>query len=516
MLITKIKFLTIGLILLFSIAINAQTAQKADLVIVNANVRTIDDKLPVAEAVAVAKNKIIAVGKNKEIRAFADENTKIIDAGGRLVLPGFNDSHVHFIDIGNKFTSINLRDVKTPEELVGKISFYARFLPKGSWILGGGWNTANWTPAEFPRKKLIDAVTPDNPVFIYNSDASGAFANSSALKIANLDQTKTDAKSDFIERNADGEPTGILKGAAVNILKFYAPKSPQTNKEVLAETAGNYAASLGITSVQDMSMHEYHVGVYDKLAAEGKLKTRIYDCLALSNWRDLADQNIERANGSGMVRNGCLKEFYEGSPEILTKLYQEISAADKANLQIMIHAIGGNANHQILPIFERVARENGKKDRRFRIEHAFGVRPLDVKRFADSKIIASMQPFLFFGGSNNYRIFLDNKTNLAFGSDAPISEFNPLLGIYAAVSSSENSANAASAQTLSVEEAVRQYTAGAAYAEFQENVKGTISVGKYADMIILSDDIFTIKVEEIPKVKVLITILNGKTVYEAE
>ncbi len=497
----------------FAFAAEAQTVQKADLIVVNANVRTIDEKLPRAEAVAVAKNKIIAVGTSEDVRVLAGENTQIIDAGGRLVLPGFNDSHVHFMDIGNKFTSINLRGVKTPEELIEKIAFYARFLPKGSWILGGGWNTANWNSAEFPTKNLIDKVTSENPVFIYNSDASEAFANSSALKIANLDQIKTDSKNDFIERSADGEPTGILKGAAVNVLKFYVPKSPQTNKKVLAETAGNFAASLGITSVQDMSMHEYHVDTYNKLAAEGKLKTRIYDCQALSNWRVLAEQNIERASGNPLVRNGCLKEFYEGTPEVLAKLYAEISAADKANLQIMIHAIGGSANHQILPIFERVAGENGKKDRRFRIEHAYAVRPSDVKRFADAKIIASMQPFLFFGSSGDYKFFLDNKVNLAFGSDAPISDFNPLLGIYAAV---DDSRGGTSAPTLSVEEAVRQYTLGAAYAEFQENEKGTISVGKYADLVILSDDIFTIKKDEIPKTEVLITILDGKIVYEAK
>lgn len=510
----KFIFFTIQLILFFSFAAKAQM-EKADLVILNANVRTIDEKMPRAEAVAVGKNKIAAVGTNDEIRQLIGEQTKTIDAGGRLVLPGFNDSHVHFIDIGNKFTSISLRGVKTPQEFVEKLNFYARFLPKGSWILGGGWNTEKWSPAEFPSKQLIDAVTPDNPVFIYNSDASEAFANSAALKIANLNEAKPDAKDDFIVRDADGKPTGILKGAAINLMKFYTPKSPP-DKATLAEIAGNYAASLGITSVQDMSMYEYHVDIYQKFAEEGKLKTRIYDCLALPKWRDLADAGVQHASGDGMVRNGCVKEFYEGNPANLAKLYEEISKADKANLQVMIHAIGSDANRQVLTIFERVARENGKKDRRFRMEHAYGVRPLDVKRFANSKIIASMQPYLFFGGSYNFRSFLGDGTKLAFGSDAPIGEFNPLLGIYAAVGSPENSTNINSAQPLSVEEAVRLYTAGAAYAEFQESVKGTISVGKYADMIILSDDIFTINAEEIPKAKVLITILDGKTVYEAK
>ena len=511
----KFIIFTIGLIAFFSFAAKAQT-EKADSVILNANVRTMDDKLPRAEAVAIAGNKIIAVGTNDEIHNFIGENTKKIDAEGRLVLPGFNDGHVHFIAIGNKFTSVDLREVKTPEEFVEKLNFYARFLPKGNWILGSGWKTENWTPAEFPSKELIDAVTPNNPVFVYNSDASEAFANTLALDIAKLNEIKPDSKDDLIERDSEGKPTGIIKGGTVDVVKFYTPKSPQSDKAALAETASNYAASLGITSVQDMSMYEYHVDLYRKLYEEGRLKTRIYDCLAIPDWQKLADAGIQHANGDAIIRNGCVKGFYEGNPANLAKLYTDISAADKANLQVMIHAIGGEANHQILPIFERVTRENGKKDRRMRVEHAYGVRPLDVKRFANSKIIASMQPFLFFGGSYNFRSFLGDGIRIAFGSDAPIGEFNPLLGIYAAVSVPESSPNLVSAKPLSVEEAVRLYTTGAAYAEFQENVKGTISVGKYADLIILSDDIFSISPDEIRKTKVLTTILAGKIIYQTK
>lgn len=504
----KISKYVFVIFLAFPLFIYSQ-ATIADLVIINANIRTIDEKKPRAEAVAVTGNKISAVGTNKEIRKFIGENTKTIDAEGKLIIPGFNDSHVHFLATGNRFFSVNLRGMKTRDEIIEKIKNKVKYLPKGAWILGSGWDNENWSADDLPTREFIDSVAPDNPVFVYGVGVSAAFANSLALKNAKLLDVKKSITGGEIVRNDAGIPTGILKGRATLLMKVAAG---ETDKAESAEAASNYAAAFGVTSVQDVSS-EYDIEIYRRLAAEGKLKTRIYDCAGLEDWKKLADSGIRHAFGGDFVRTGCLKSYVYGNEESAARVLRYIPAADKADLQIMIHAIGGGANETILNVFEKVIKENGVKDRRFRVEHAHGIFPADIKRFAKGKIIASMQPALFFGGvlnnSEPYRSLLNENTFIAFGSDTSMIPINPFDGIYAAVMSGD-SPN----QSITVEEAVRAYTLGSAYAEFQENVKGTISVGKLADIIILSDDIFTVKKEEIQKAKVLMTIVDGRIVYE--
>ena len=513
--ISKKKFLFLLFsFLLLNIPIFSQE-KFADLVIINANVRTMDAGTPRAEAVAVSGNKIIAVGTNAQIRPLIGASTKTIDARGKLVIPGFNDSHVHFTGIGNQFSTIDLRGAKSLQEVAEKIKHYARFLPKGRWILGGQWNHENWTPSTLPTRELIDSVSPNNPVFIYHVNPKMALANRLALKLAGINEWKQ-VKNGTIVRDADGNATGLLKDDAINLVQRVIPPSPTKNWLEVAETATNYAASLGVTSVQDVHSDDIFE-VLQELLRQDKLKTRVYDCISLSNWQKLSDAKIRRADGDSLVRRGCLKSFSDGDEESAIQLQSDILAADKANLQIMMHAIGNTPNDAVLKIFEQVVQENGTKDRRFRVEHAHNLRPEDIKRFGDGKIIASMQPHLFPGGTRNgtepYRALLDTKAMLAFGSDASITDFNPLFGIYAAVAGENTNA---SNQAISVEEAVRAYTLGSAFAEFQDDVKGTITVGKLADFVILSDDIFSIKPEKINETKVLTTIMDGKVVYESK
>lgn len=504
----KSSFTLLLLLLFLFISAKAQS-KTADLVIINANIRTIDEKKPRAEAVAITGNKISAIGTNKEIRKFIGKDTKTIDASGRLVIPGFNDSHVHFLATGNQFFSVNLRGMRTRDEIIEKIKNQVRYIPKGSWILGSGWDSENWSADDLPMREFIDAVTPHNPVFIYGADVNTAFANSLAFKNAGLFDKKKSINGGEIVRDETGAPTGILKGKATLLMKVATKK---TDKAESAEAASNYAAAYGVTSIQEVSS-QYDIEIYRQLAANGKLKTRIYDCAGLEDWKKLADAGIRRASGDAFVRTGCLKSFVHANEESAARLLKYIPAADRADLQILIHAIGGGANETILSVFEKVVKENGIKDRRFRVEHAHGIFPADIKRFAKGKIIASMQPALFFGGvfndSEPYKSLLNENSFIAFGSDTSMIPINPFDGIYAAVMNGD-----APNQSITVEEAVRAYTLGAAYAEFQENVKGTISVGKLADIIILSDDIFAIKKEEIPKVRVLTTIVDGKIVYK--
>ncbi len=507
----KSKIFAIFLFFALFVSANAQKLM-VDLVIINANVRTMDKSNPKTQAFAVLGNKIVAVGSNAEIKQLAGANTKTIDATGKLVLPGFNDAHVHFTAMGSQFFSIDLRDAKTPSEIVEKIRFYASFLPKGQWILGGNWNNSNWSPNDLPTKYLIDAVTPDHPVFIYHSNAKIVLVNSLALKLARVDTNTKDIAGGEIVRDETGEPTGILKASAMNLVKKFVPQFVTENKLAVAETASNYAAAFGVTSVQDVSTDD-NTPTYRELARQGKLKTRIYDCAALSDWQKLSKNNVKKSSGDAIVRQGCLKGMADGDAESTAGLYEEIRAADLADLQVMIHAIGASANNQILTIFERVIKMNGKKDRRFRVEHAHNLRPQDFKRFANPNIIASVQPFLFSDDAGKslepLRTLLAGNATLAFGSDSSLIPINPLFGIAAAVKTFNPK------QKLSIEEAVRFYTSSAAYAEFQENSKGTITVGKLADFVILSDDIFVINPNNIGKTKVLTTVMDGNIVYQS-
>lgn len=479
---------------------------RADLVIINATVRTMSPKMRTARAVAIAGNKIIAVGTDREIMAMAGPATETIDAGGRLFLPGFNDSHVHFTAIGNIFSSVDLSEARSPKELASKIAEFARFVPAGRWILGRGWDNRKWARQDLPTKGLIDPVSPNNPVLVYNSDGKAALVNSIALSKGGLNRLSRTRSEGDVERDENGEPTGILRGAAINRVSSDIPQPHVQQWPDLIETATNYAASLGLTSVQDV--HSDELGdTYRDLDARGKLKTRVYDCAPLSSWKRLAAAGIKAASGDAMVRTGCLKHFAEGDKVAADELAAEIAGADRAGLQVMIHAIGPQANAEILTVFERVIAQNGQRDRRFRVEHAHNARPGDLPRFARSDIIASVQPWLFYRPARrdaSLRALLAVGGRLAFGSDASMTDLNPLLGIFAAVESG-----------LTVEQAVKAYTIDPAFAEFQENVKGTIETGKLADIVILSDDIFKVVPVKIRETSVLFTIVNGRVVYKS-
>ncbi|HZH33623.1 MAG TPA: amidohydrolase, partial [Pyrinomonadaceae bacterium] len=461
------------LILLVAISLFAQiaAAQKmsADLILVNARVRTMDSAKPRAEALAVIGNRIVAVGSNVEIRQFSGTNTKIVDAGGKLVLPGFNDSHLHFLDGGLQLSSVDLRDAKSPQVFAERIKSFAAKQPKGRWILLGMWDHENWSPAALPTKELIDAATPDNPVFVMRLDGHMALANSLALKLAGVDRnTKTPAGGEIV-RDARGEPTGVLKDAAMNFVYKVVPADSAERKLEGLQAATDYAASLGVTSVQDMSAGT-DVGLYQELIRQGKLKTRVYAVSTLSDWQRWEKTGVRRAFGSEMLRVGGLKGFADGSlgsttawfyepyldapnstglaADEMPRLGENAAGADKAGLQIMIHAIGDRANDEVLKVFERIERENGERDRRFRIEHAQHLNENLIKRFASGKVTASMQPYHAIDdgrwawkrldekrlkGTYAFRSLIDSGATLAFGSDWFVAPLDPILGIYAAV-----------------------------------------------------------------------------------
>ncbi|HEX6279534.1 MAG TPA: amidohydrolase [Pyrinomonadaceae bacterium] len=472
----------LSLLLFSSVGIVGQSPQP-DLIIVNANIRTMDKANPTAEALTVKAGRITAVGTTEDIQKLAGKETKVIDAGGRPVLPGFNDAHAHFMAIGNIFSSIDLSDAKTEDDVIAKFRHFARFLPKGRWILGGKFDPAIKLSAE-----KVDAATPEHPVFVYHSDPKTAYANALALRLARI------------------EPEGrVLDARLIQSVQFVVPKDHVRDWRGIAETATNYAASLGVTSVTDTHSDDM-AAVYRELDRAGKLKTRIYDCVSLSNWAKLAVFGTKAAEGNAMVRVGCVKGFYDPEDPETANLAKNIAAADSAGQQVLVHAIGKEANAAVLTAIEKATAANGSRDRRFRLEHAAGAAVEDLPRFAKSDIIPSMQPILFAGGSDDYRKLLDSGARLAFGADAPMRGFNPLDSIFAAV-------NAGGKRGLTVEEAVYAYTMGAAFAEFQEKEKGSIAVGKLADLVVLSDDIFAEK-PDIGAAKVVLTVAGGRIVYE--
>jgi predicted amidohydrolase YtcJ len=535
---------------------------EADLVIVNARVRTMDAARPEAEAVAVRGNRIAAVGTNEEIRRMAGARTRVVDAGGASVLPGFNDAHVHFLSGGFQLSSVDLRDAPTPQEFAERIRRFAEHLPKGRWVTGGDWDHERWPGvngnAPLPTKELIDSFTTDRPVFVNRLDGHMALANSYALKLAGVTRDTPDPPGGLIVRDAKtGEPTGVLKDAAQSFVWKVYPEPSFEEKSDAARAATDHAAAHGVTSVQDMSAGN-DVGVYQTLLEQGSLKTRVYAVSPLPDWQRLGRVGIRRAFGGDMLRIGGLKGFADGSLGSTTALFFEpyldapntsglpgdemfpagemlkrVEAADAAGLQVMIHAIGDKANDAILSIYEQVSKEHGARDRRFRIEHAQHLRAQDIPRFGRDKVVASMQPYHCIDdgrwaekrigparakGTYAFRALLDSGAVLAFGSDWSVAPLDPVLGIYAATTrrtlDGKNPGGWVPEQKITVEEAARAYTVGSAYAEFAEQVKGTITPGKLADLVILSEDIFKIEPAAIEKVRVALTVMDGRVVYE--
>jgi hypothetical protein len=471
------------LVFVFSLSVDAQTS--ADLILINANIRTLEERVPTADALAVAGGRIVAVGKTNDIRKLVGDKTRVLDAGGKLVIPGFNDAHVHFTGIGNQFSHLDLRKAKTPREVLDRITFYTSVLPKGRWVLGAG---VSLSPEDLPTLAQIDAVSADNPLLIYFAGHKSALVNSAALKLAKIS-------------TADA----AIPDALITRIQQQVPRDHGRNWYEIVETASNYAASLGVTSVQDVHSDDL-LTILNTLADTGRLKTRVYDCIGIQHRMKAIDSGLRTASGNSFVRGGCVKGLAEGVDDEATELRATIAQSDKAGLQVMIHAIGERSNANVLDAFEKIIASNGRRDRRFRIEHAARMKAVNIRRLAKSGVVASMQPHLFGAGSDDFRAIIDSGATLAFGSDASITDFNPLFGIHAAVNSGSRS--------LTVEEAVRAYTLGSAYAEFQEKNKGSLAVGKLADCVILSDDIFTIKKQLIEKTSVVMTILGGKVVFE--
>ena len=524
------------------------------LAIVNARVWTGDAKRPWAEAVAVRGDKIASVGSSAAIRKLADKNTRIVDAHGGLVTPGFIDSHVHFMEGGAGLASVQLRDVYTREEFISRIKAYAKTVPKGAWIMYGDWDHSKWG-GPLPDRSWIDSVTPDNPVWVSRSDGHMALANSLALAAGHVTKETVEPAGGRIIRRPDGEPTGILKDNALGLVGDAIPDPPPEIADRALEAAMHYVASNGVTSVQHMGGAWWDLAVFERAHKSGRLLTRIYGVMPLATWAQLRDTVAARGRGDAWLHIGGLKGFVDGSAGSHTalmlrpfadaphdsglwvtpqdSLFAWTSAADKAGLQVMVHAIGDRAIRAQLDIFQRVARENGPRDRRFRIEHAQHPDPAEIPRFTQLNVIASMQPYhaiddgrwmdSVIGPARTrftyaFRTFLDDKAKVAFGSDWSVAPATPIEGIYAAVTrrtlDDKHPGGWTPEEKITVEEALRAYTATAAYAEFQESVKGVLAPGMLADITVIDRDLTKIAPETIREARIVMTVVGGKIVYQ--
>jgi len=538
----------------------ADQPRQADLIVVNAVVRTMSETQPRAEAVAVRGNRILAVGGNEAIRRLATAHTRIIDAQSRLLIPGFNDAHVHFLSGGQQLASVDLRTSQSPQELAARLKQFAAGLPAGRWITGGDWDHENWPGAPLPTKELIDPVTPERPVFVCRLDGHMGLANSAALRLGGVTRDTPDPAGGLIVRDPQTrEPTGILKDAAMSLVSAKIPAPTAEEQLAHARAATQHAARLGVTSVQDMSGGAA-IRVYETLRQRGELKTRIYAMSPLPQWRRVAEAGLKPGADDAWLRRGGLKGFADGSLGSTTAWFFEpyldspdtcglpademfpegamlerVRGADRAGLQVMIHAIGDRANDRILSIFEQVARENGPRERRFRIEHAQHLRITDIPRFARRGVIASMQPYHCADdgrwaekrigaeraqGTYAFRSLLDAGAVLAFGTDWNVAPLDPLPGIAAAVTrrtlDGKYPHGWVPEQKIAVEEAVRAYTVGSAFAEFTEHEKGRLAPGMLADFVLLSQDIFSVAPAEIGGTRAVLTVVDGQVVHQGE
>ncbi len=522
------------------------------LAIVNARVWTGDVRRPWADAVLVRGERIELVGSSAEVKKRAGSGVRTIDAAGKMVTPGFIDAHVHFLDGGFALASVQLRDAATREEFIQRIAAFAKTVAPGTWILNGDWDHTNWGGA-LPDRHWIDSVTPHNPVWINRLDGHMNLANSLALTAADINNGTRDVEGGTIVRDATGAPTGILKDHAQDLMSRAVP-APSMDMSLRAlDAAMSYVAERGVTSVHHMGSWA-DLAVFRQAHAAGLLRTRIAAVVPLSTWARLRDEVRTHGRGDTWLHIGGLKGFVDGSLGSHTAAMLEpftdapadrgllvntahdlltwTDSADKAALQVIVHAIGDRAIRTQLDIFERVARANGSRDRRFRIEHAQHIAPADMARFATLGVIASVQPYHAIDdgrwaervigperakGTYAFRSLLDNGTVLAFGSDWFVAPPTPLLGIYAAVTrrtlDDRHPGGWIPEQKITVEQALRAYTSGSARAGFQEREIGMLRPGMLADLVMIDRDLTRVPPETIREAKVLLTLVGGRVVY---
>ena len=527
----------------------------ADLILVNGDIYTVDSQLGRVQALAITDGKILAAGTDEEVRKWAGPQTKVMDLGGRFVLPGFNDAHVHFGSGGLRQLRVDVEGTRSLKEFQDRIRARLGEFKPGEWVTGRGWDHTLWTENRIPTKADLDAVSTDYPMLFGRIDGHSSVANSLALKLAGITRDTPNPEGGEIVRGEDGEATGWLKETAVGLVGRHVPvpSHEQRKRGLLLALAD--AARNGITSIQDNSDWEDFLALRE-LKEEGKLTVRVTEWLPLSAPLDRLEQ-MRKEGGSTdpWLKTGALKGVADGSggslsaamlepfanapgntgilrfdPEQLKKM---VTDREAAGFQINIHAIGDRANRVALDAFEAARKVNNRTNTRHRIEHAQFVHPDDFARFRELGVIASMQPChllndlrwaaIILGPARTreayaWQTFRKDNVPLAFGTDYAVEPLNPMRGLYASIAREFESGGPLGGwlpeEKISIADAIRAYTWGSAYAEFEEHRKGTLTPGKFADLVVLSQDITRAPAVEVLRTEVLLTMVGGRIVYE--
>ena len=548
---------SIGLAAIFIAACSDSQSLEASLAIKGARVWTGDPDQPWAEAVAVRGEELIAVGTGAEIDRLIGAHTEVIEANGGMLAPGFIDAHVHFLDGGSTLFSVQLRDAQSPQDFTRRIAAFASGADQGEWITGGTWDHMNWG-GELPHREWIDAVTPHNPVWVMRLDGHMGLGNSLALKLAGIDADTPDIAGGEIVRDANGKPTGILKDNAMQGVVDAVPEPSDRQLDNYLAAAMQYVASNGVTSVHDMFDGTSNIWrsleTYRRAESSNTLITRIYSITPLAEWQQLADHVATHGRGNEWLQTGGVKGFMDGSLgshtaafltpytdtpdesgfllDPLDDLREWIAGADAAGLQLIVHAIGDKAIRDLLDIYYDVERENGPRDRRFRMEHAQHIHPDDISRFSIQNVIASAQPYHAIDDGRwaedaigtqraqttyAFKSLIESGASVAFGSDWYVAPASPLDGIYAAVTrrtlDDQNPDGWIPQQKITVDQALRAHTYEGAYASFEENRKGLLKPGFLADMVLIDRDLTDIAPERIRDAQIVKTIVGGRVVF---
>ncbi len=511
-----------------------------------------DSARPWAEAVSVAGDSIVAVGDSAELLATAGPATEVIR--GPFLTPGLQDDHTHFFSWGATLASVDLRDAESPAEFTRRIAEFARRLKPGEWILGGNWDHERFPGATLPSRDWVDSVTPDNPVLVDRYDGHMAFANSAALRAAGLVLRVRDVAGGEIGRDRAGELTGIFRDAAMGLVLQAVPPPSESQLDSMLVRAMEDAAAHGVTGVSFVSSTWAETGALKRAKARGALTLRVTEYHQIADWRSAAESLRMNGPGDAMLRIAGVKGMVDGSLGSTTAWFDQpfsdaphtsglavtpadslrrwIGQADSAGLQVVVHAVGDRANGWLLDVFDSVAQANGPRDRRFKIEHAQHLRRPDISRFAALNVMPSMQPYHAIDDGRwaekrigperikttyAFRSLLDAGARLAFGSDAPVAPLDPIQGIYAAVTRAtldgKSPAGWVPEEKITVEEALRAYTAANAWGTYAEGIVGVLRPGMRADLVVLDRDLTAIPPEAIRDTKVVATLVNGRVVF---
>jgi predicted amidohydrolase YtcJ len=548
----------------------------ADRIFINGKIWTGDDAQPTAQAMAISGDKILAVGTTAEIRALASGETEMVDLENRRVVPGFQDSHIHFIHgAANKGNQVELDDAETLEEIQRRVAEYAEANPEASWITGHGWGYAAF-PDKTVDKKHIDKVVPDRPVYLTSRDGHMGFGNSKALELAGITRDTQDPPNGRIIKGQDGEPTGELQESAQRVIRGLIPEPTPDQVYNAFIKAMDEAAAVGLTAMHEAATSLEDLSLYEKAEASGKLKIRfslspvmvlkegvasdVYDleggmdsAAAIAKYKELRDRLsgplIQLVSVKGILdgtidaKTAAMFEPYVGGGTGLPFSTQDdinatVALYDKAGFQVLIHAIGDKAINMALNAFEYAQKVNGSRDHRHRVEHAEMPTLSDVQRFKELGVIASTQPmfanpdatvlenFAVLLGperaqyADSFSIYDDAGVVQVFGSDYAVMTYDVMRGIEVAVTRMTESGNPPGGWypkgCISVEAALRHYTVDAAFGTFQEDIRGTLTTGNFADFVVLSRDILEIHPTEISETDVLLTVMGGKNTYRSK